>query len=242
VFSSFGKTFRLRRKNDTRYNLAKLGIYFMFTQPLDPLQSIKIRPKKHTLHSMDSRSNPPEALIWDPRHDQFDIVDPSTITITCVGISQESTCGNKIYEQNIATAKSVTHDLLHPGSAIPREAASQMRILLSDLAKATLCQQEHQDQAAALAHKWYSKFEWCTPPAPLEQPHGVSGERWLEDWGHELRQDWKEVAARTPFRWDVHRTLPRQFPGVMERSMELQGWSRDGSREARDTARRKRAE
>jgi hypothetical protein len=146
---------------------------------------------------MDARSKHTEALIWDPGCNQFELVYPSTVAITCIGLtpSTQQKCSNKIDEQNIAIAKAVTHDLLHPESSAPQAAASQMRDLLSSLAKATLCQQEHQDQAAALWHKWYSNFEWCESPGGS---HESGGSRY--DWAHDLRQDWKEVAARQPFR------------------------------------------
>lgn len=93
------------------------------------------------LPTMDLLSDLTKALIWDPNYDQFDLVDPNTAAITCVGIipSTKRKCDNEIDEQNIAIAKSVTHTLLHPEATEPREAASQMRNLLSNLAKATLC-------------------------------------------------------------------------------------------------------
>jgi hypothetical protein len=169
---------------------------------------------------MDSRSDCTEALIWDPGNNQFDLVYPGTVAITWIGLSPptQQKCGNKIDEQNIAIAQSVTQDLLHPETAQPQAAASQMRDLLPSLAKATLCQQEHQDQTAALWHRWYSKFEWCESPNGLHES-GASH----RDWGHDLRQDWKEVAARQPFRWGVNREHPRRYnhPSVMVESLKL---------------------
>jgi hypothetical protein len=181
--------------------------------------------KEDTPHIMDSTSNHTEALIWDPEHNQFDLVYPSTVAITCIGLSPstQQKCGNKIDEQNIAIATSVTHDLLHPESTEPQAAASQMRDLLPSLAKATLCQQEHQDQAAALSRRWYSKFEWCESQ---DGPHESGGRHY--DWEHDLRQDWKEVAARQPFRWEVDRESPRRYnhPSVMVVSLKLQEQAR----------------
>lgn len=190
---------------------------------------------------MDSRSDYTEALIWDPGRNQFDLVYTGTVAITCIGLtpSTQQKCGNKIDEQNIAIAKAVTHDLLNPESSAPQAAASQMRNLLPTLAKATLCQQEHQDQAAALSHKWYSNFEWCEPPGSSHESGGRQ-----RDQGHDLRQDWKEVAARQPFRWEVNSEHPRplpQFnhPSVMVESLRLQEQARLDDLE---TAERKREE
>jgi hypothetical protein len=185
--------------------------------------------KKDTLPTMDFLSGLTEALIWDPDYDQFDLVDLSTAAITCIGSISctERKCDNKIDEQNIAIAKSVTHELLHPGVAEPREAASQMRDLLSSLAKATLCQHEHQDQAAALSQKWYSNYEWCEPDARYApSTSGFTGRYLQQDWGHELRQDWKEFAVRQPFRWEVNRERPRHHPSVMVESLKLQEQAR----------------
>lgn len=173
---------------------------------------------------MDSSSNSTKALIWDPGYSQFDLVDPSTVTITCVGTipSTQQKCDIKIDEQDIANAKSVTHDLIHPGAAEPRAAASQMRNLLSSLAKAILCQKEHQDQAAALSQKWYSNYEWCEPDARYAPAtSGFTGQYLQQDWGHELRQDWKEFAIRQPFQWEVNRERSRHHPSVMEESLKL---------------------
>jgi hypothetical protein len=178
---------------------------------------------------MDLLSNLTKALIWDPNHDQFDLLDPSTVPITCIGITSytQRKCDNEIDEQNIAITKSVTHDLLHPEATEPREAASQVRNLLSNLAKATLYQQEHQDQAAALSQKWYSNYEWCEPDAQYA-PSTHSGGSGVDDWEHELRQDWKESATRISFQWEVNREHPRRFnlPSVMVESLKLQEQAR----------------
>jgi hypothetical protein len=178
---------------------------------------------------MNFLSDLTKALIWDPNYDQFDLVDPRTAATTCIGIipSTQQKCDNKIDEQNIAIAKTVTHDLLHPKATEPREAASQVRNILSSLAKATLCQQEHQDQAAALSQKWYSNYEWCEPDAQYA-PSTHSGGSGVDDWGHELRQDWKESATRMSFRWEVNREHPRRFnlPSVMVESLKLQEQAR----------------
>jgi hypothetical protein len=50
---------------------------FLFTQLLGPPQSIMANLGE-MLRAMDSRDNPTKALIWDPRYDQFELVDPST--------------------------------------------------------------------------------------------------------------------------------------------------------------------
>lgn len=97
-----------------------------------------------------------------------------------------------------------------------------MRNLLSSLTKATLCQKEHQDQAAALSQKWYSNYEWCESDARYAPAtSGFTGQYLQQDWGHELRQDWKEFAIRQPFQWEVNRERPRHHPSVMEESLKL---------------------
>ena len=104
-----------------------------------------------------------------------------------------------------------------------------MRNLLSSLAKVTLCQQEHQGQAAALSQKWYSNYEWCEPDARYApSTSGFTGRYSQQDWGHELRQDWKEFAVRQPFRWEVNRERPRHHPSVMVQSLKLQEQARLG--------------
>ena len=208
----------------------------MFTQLLGPPQSIMAN-FGGMLRAMDSRDNPTKALIWDPRYDQFELIDPSIVAVTCVG---REGCGNKIDEQNIAIAKSTTHDLLHPEFTEPPAAASQMRTLLSRLAKATLCQQEHQDRAAALSHRWYSNYEWCEP---LDRPResGIAGAYWGQDTGHDLRHDWKEVADRQPFRWEVNSEPPNNhhLASVVVRAFRLRERAR---REDLETAEREREE
>jgi hypothetical protein len=113
-----------------------------------------------------------------------------------------------------------------------------MRDLLPNFAKATLCQQERQDQTAALWHRWYYRFEWCESP---DGPHESGASH--RDWGHDLRQDWKEVAARQPFRWEVNREHPRRYnhPSVMVESLKLREQARLDDLETAEREREEKA-
>ena len=117
---------------------------------------------------MNSQRGPSQILIWDSTADRFNLTNPNTDKITCIGItsSRKKRCANPIALDHIADAESATRDLLT--ATLPIDEKKRME-MFKRLAKATLCQYTHRHQAAGLTGRWTRLFErglpraWCLP-------------------------------------------------------------------------------
>ena len=105
---------------------------------------------------MTSQSDTARLLVWNPANNRLEIADPNAFAITFVGFapSCKRRCANRVAQKNIALAKSIIRSLLQPSLT-----EQQMGCLLFNLAKATLCQKTHQDQAASLSNGRYLEFQ-----------------------------------------------------------------------------------
>jgi hypothetical protein len=137
------------------------------------------------------RGGPSQILIWDSTSHRFDLVNPDTSTITCIGITsshKKKKCTNKIAQHNITDAVSTTQKLLRPPLPISKTERTE---LFKQLAKATLCQQSHQHYSADLIERWARFFDqglphtWRLPSGTQVYDHvsgggsgsGIKGER-----------------------------------------------------------------
>ncbi|KAM0695785.1 hypothetical protein Q7P36_004267 [Cladosporium allicinum] len=117
---------------------------------------------------MNSQRGPSQILIWDSTADRFNLTNPNTDKITCIGITSSSKkrCAHPIALDHIADTESATRDLLK--ATLPIDETKRME-MFKRLAKATLCPHSHNHQAAGLTERWTRLFErglpraWCLP-------------------------------------------------------------------------------
>jgi hypothetical protein len=99
---------------------------------------------------MKSQNSPLKVLIWNRTNDSFELTNPTTSAITCIGFRSpgQKRCSNKIAGRHISIAQSINKSFLKPNPPI-----NSIPHMLLELAKATLCQHCHQDQAQELSER-----------------------------------------------------------------------------------------